>query len=222
MKESSEHVSLTATSTSAERTVTMTGEGDFRNKPTLGSMTMSIAGPQQLSVQSVLKDTTIYISSDLFRGQLPHGKIWMSMDMAKVAKTIGVSMPSGWSSQTPADTLAMLRATGSQVTKIGPDTVDGLATTHYTATVDPARAAKVGKALGMTVSYAPVDVWVDAQGLVRRLHLSYTASGSSTLPDSSMELTETLSRYGEPVNVTVPPSWQTYDATKAATDSLNP
>ena len=210
-------MSMTATSSSGGQVVTVTGEGDFRNDPNLGSMTVTASGGlRQITMQAVMDGTTMYMTSDGLRSELPGGKTWLAMDIAKVAKTLGVDMPSSWSSQSPADSLALLRASGSTVTKIGPETVDGLATTHYTAIVNPERAAKVMKALGESVSYQPVDVWVDEQGLVRRMHLAYSTSGSARLPSTTMDSTITLSDYGEPVNVTVPPSWTTFDVTKLA------
>jgi hypothetical protein len=222
-KQASEHMSITASTTVGGRVVSFSGEGDFQNRPELGSLTMSVPG-QATDVVVIQSGTKMYMTSDAFRGQLPDGKSWLAMDMEKIRKTLGVSSPS-MSSQSPTDMLAALRAAGDQVTKVGPETIDGIATTHYTAVVDPARAAKVnsalGTAIGETVTYQPIDVWIDSEGLVQRMHIAYAMTGSA-LPSSVNDMTMTFSSYGESVNVKVPPSWETYDATSAAASVFKP
>jgi LppX_LprAFG lipoprotein len=204
----------------------MSGEGDFRNNPNLGSMTLSVSGAQALTMQEVVKDTTIYMSSDVFRSELPFGKAWLSMDIAKTTKALGLD-PSALSSstQSPTEALATLRASGGRVTKVGAETIDGVSTTHYTAVLDADRVAKVSSALnkayGASVTYQPVDVWIDGQDLVRRIHMAFSMGGGSTLPATSMDMTMAFSNYGEAVDVGVPRDDATLDVTKLA-QSLKP
>ena len=40
----------------------------------------------------------------------------------------------------PSDLLGMLKAEGAKVQKLGPATIDGVATTHYRVTIDLAKA----------------------------------------------------------------------------------
>jgi hypothetical protein len=204
----------------------MSGEGDFRNNPNLGSMTLSVSGPHALTMQEVVKDTTIYMSSDVFRSELPFGKSWLSMDIAKTTKAFGLD-PSALSSstQSPTEALATLRASGGRVTKVGAETIGGVSTTHYTAVLDADRVAKVSNALnkayGANVTYQPVDVWIDGQDLVRRIHMAFSISGGTTLPATSMDMTIAFSNYGEAVDVSVPSDDATLDVTKLA-QSLRP
>ena len=204
----------------------MSGEGDFRNNPNLGSMTLSVSGPQALTMKEVVKDTTIYMSSDVFRSELPFGKTWLSMDIAKTTKALGLD-PSALSSstQSPTEALATLRASGGRVTKVGAETIDGVPTTHYSAVLDGDRVAKVSSALnkayGANVTYQPVDVWIDGQDLVRRIHMAFSMGGGTTLPATSMDMTMAFSNYGEPVDVGVPSDDATLDVTKLA-QSLEP
>jgi hypothetical protein len=204
-------MTMTAVATTGLQTVSMTGSGDFQNSPNLGELTMTVSGARSATMRAVMRGTTIYMTSDLFRGQLPNGKSWLSLDVAKATKSLGADLGSV-TSQSPADTLARLRAS-ADVTEVGRATVGGVATTHYSAILDPDRVAKVTKGLGITISYAPVDVWVDRRGLVRRLHMAYVAGASSSVPQASMQMTMTLSRYGEKVRVSVPPAVETFDAT---------
>lgn len=225
-KQTSEHIALTVTTSTAGQVLTMSGEGDFRNDPNLGSLTFSVSDPRPVTMQEVVKDTTIYVTSDAFRGRLPAGRTWLSMDVAKSTKALGLD-PSALSSttQSPTDALATLRASGGQVTKIGTEAIDGVATTHYTAVIDAARVAKVNSVLntayGANVTYQPVDVWIDGEDLVRRIHMAFSMGGGSTLPETSMDMTMTFSNYGEPVNVDVPAPAATFDMTNLA-QSLKP
>lgn len=218
-KQVSEHMHLTAQVTVGARQVTMSGDGDFRNDPALGQIAVAVnAGGTATTMREVMSGTKVYLSSDLFKDKLPGGKMWLGVDLAKAGKALGVDM-STLSSQSPASTLQQLEATG-RVTKVGEESLDGVATTHYTATIDPAKLAKLKRALHVQVTYHAVDVWVDGQNLVRRLHLSYSQTAGNATPASSTDMIITLSHYGEPVDVSVPSDADTYDATASATNAI--
>jgi hypothetical protein len=218
-QQTSEHMTMTATVTSGIQTVTMKGAGDFQNDPNLGQMTLAVTGgPQAISIREVLQGTTVYMTSDLFNGQLPGGKSWLKLDLQKTMKSLGVDFAT-LSSQSPTDALARLKTSGT-VTKLGPQTIGGVATTHYSAILDAGRVAKLTRALGMSISYGPVDAWIDAHGLVRRVHLTAVLDGSTAVPQAAMEMTMSLSNYGEHVAVTPPPDDETFDVTDLATQFL--
>jgi hypothetical protein len=212
-------MTMTATVTSGIQTVTMSGSGDFQNDPNLGRMTIAVTGgPQAISMREVLQGTTVYMTSDMFDGRLPGGKTWLKLDLQKAMKSLGVDFAT-LSSQSPTDALARLRTSGT-VTKLGPQRLGGVATTHYSAILDADRVAKLTKSLGVSIAYGPVDVWVDAQGLVRRVHLTAVMDGSTGVPQAAMEMTMSLSSYGEHVDVTPPPDGETFDVTDLATQVL--
>jgi hypothetical protein len=196
----------------------MSGSGDFSNHPNLGRLTMSVTGPRPATMQAILTGTRIYLTSDLFRGTLPDGKTWLSLDFGKAGKALGVDM-NALGAPAPTTTLAQLKASG-KVKTVGHATVDGVATTHYSATIDPDRIAKVSSALHVDVSYAPVDVWVDGKGLVRKLHIAAVESAHDSVPESVTDMTMTLSRYGERVAVRPPPAYDTFDTTDLAASLL--
>ncbi len=219
VKQTSEHMTMTATVTAGSQSITETGSGDFQNNPNLGSMTFKIiAAGRTTTMDAVLADTSVYMSSSLLAGQLPNGKTWLKLDYGKELSALGVST-SALSSSSPSDALAQLQSTG-KVTKDGPATIEGVATTHYTAFVDPSRASKVEKALKVSVEYGPVEVWVDGQGLVRRLQMSWLQGSSTTAPEATFSMTMTLSDYGETVNAVVPPDSEVFDATGLAAQLL--
>ncbi len=211
--QTSEHMTLFATVTAGLQTITMTGSGDFQNDPMRGDLDLSAGdGSQTVSIREILEGTTVYLTSNALGGVLPGGKTWMKFDVAKTMKSLGVDL-GAVSSQTPADAFARLQASGA-VTKVGPATVGGVAVTRYSVLLDPAKVAKLTKGLlQTTVSYAPVDVWVDGKGLVRRMHIAAVYGDSATtVPQSTVDMTMTLSDYGEHVSVAPPPDAVTYDA----------
>ena len=107
----------------------------------------------------------------------------------------------------------MLRSVGS-VQTVGTETVDGVSTTHYKATIDLAKAAgTVGGPAQDAVQHLidqggpssiPVDVWIGDDGLVRKLTVDETVSNGGQT--GTAHLTLDLSDYGTAVNVTAPPS----------------
>jgi LppX_LprAFG lipoprotein len=220
-KAGSEHVEFLGTSTVQGQKIQLSGSGDFRNDPQLGQMTVRYtAGSQTGEMTQVIKGWRIYMTSPLFARLLPQGKTWMSLDLQKASKAAGIDFRS-MTAQTPGQTLQQLKASGD-VRKIGSETVAGVETTHYTATLDPAKipsGARLQKLAGAT--YQPVDVWIDGDDHVRRLHMAYSTSGAAAAGvGSSSELTMTFSDYGKDVQVTVPSDAETFDATGEAAKSL--
>jgi hypothetical protein len=218
--QSSEHVELTASATGADGTrISMSGSGDFQNNPQLGEMTLSFTSSRGSgSFREVVKDWTVYMTSSLFAGQLPDGKTWMSLDVKKAGNAAGIDLTT-FSGQSPGQALQQLKASAN-VVRVGPTAIDGVTTTHYRAIVDLSKVPDGNKIAQLThVEYEPVDVWIARDGLVRRMRLGYTVPAGSP-GAGSVEMTMDLSRYGEPVYVSVPDASQTYDATAAAKNAL--
>src|SRR3569833_4353417 len=119
----------------------------------------------------------------------------MAIDYAKVSMYAGVSL-ANVASQSPADALKQLEASG-HAKKVGEETLNGVRTTRYVATIDAAKAAKVSGALHTTVRYDPVDVWVDGDGHVVKEHVAYTAGTTATSPSTRPVMNLTLTSYGE-------------------------
>ena len=109
--------------------------------------------------------------------------------------------------------------------RVGTEDVRGSATTHYRAVVDLNKAADQSPtardAIKSTVkllgsSSMPVDVWVDAQGRVRRmkyvvdLSKSKVTASTASVP-GSVTFTLELFDFGVPVQAVVPPADQVVD-----------
>jgi hypothetical protein len=178
-------------------------------------------------------------------GMLPGvkaGASWVSIDLntlsrSKLGRSLGqldLAAPSD-----PSQVLSFLRGAGADVKLAGPATVDGIATTRYTTTIDLDKAAAELPAkarAGVTrfeqqlgTHRLPAQIWIDGQGRLRRMtiagpgfpgggsasgSLSPLQSSSAAAPGATPEqLTLTLSHFGTPVHVTAPPAGQTTDIT---------
>ncbi len=78
--------------------------------------------------------------------------------------------------------------------KVGTETVRGVETTHYRATVDPRKALdqapaalrdKISKSLEMFDGPIPVDVWIDGDGQARKISMDITNERSTPRRASS-------------------------------------
>ena len=210
-KATSEHTTLRGTVSAAGQAVTLSGAGDFDNEHHRGSMHLDFAvSGLSGTLDEVLDGTTIFLSSPLFSGSLPQGKTWLKLDLQKTAASKGVDL-SALLSQSPTQSFAQLKGSGS-VTKVGDETIDGVATTHYRGRIDP---SKTIKALAKA-KYAPYDVWIGKDdGLVRRIALSYSLAAAGAKPET-IGLTMGFSDYGKDVTLQIPAASVSYDATSKA------
>jgi hypothetical protein len=209
-KQTSEHIELSMTATGPDDSrMSMNGSGDFQNDPQLGELTLAFAsGSGSSSIHEVMKDWTVYMTSPLFAQHLPDGKTWLSLDMKKATKAFGFDITS-MSGRSPGQMLDQLRSSGS-VVRVGRARIDGVATTHYRATIDLSKVPNGKKLVELTgIATEPVDVWVGSDGLVRRVVTSYSGPASG-----SVRMTMDFSNYGVPVDVQVPDDSVTFDATK--------
>jgi hypothetical protein len=168
-------------------------------------------------------DPVVYVNAPMLTTFIPGGKPWVRLDLEQAAKSAGVDLNQVLSqaAQNPADVLALLQSVGS-VQTVGTETIDGVQTTHYKATVDLAKAAdQVGEPAKTMVQHLieqggpssiPVDVWIGDDGLVRKATVDETVSSPGG-DSATVHLTLGLSDYGTVANVTAPPSSDTLDVT---------
>lgn len=143
---------------------------------------------------------------------------WVKVDLAQAAKQGGVDLGTLPQEQLdPREAFDALKRAGTS-TKVGEETIGGVETTRYRVTLDPAKAlegagAKERKqaeqALSLTgAGDVPLDVWVDGDGLLRRVEASI--GGDEALFSVRMRLD--LSDYGSDVHVELPPPDEVTDA----------
>lgn len=228
-----ERIALNATmsSSSLPETIQMQGHGAFNGQTQTGWINVTAQGPpplNSLSIREIVQGTTIYMSSPELTGQLAGGKTWMKIDAFS-------GQSNGTFGQTdPHAQLEMLKAVSDEFVTVGHESIRGVSTTRYRTAIDSSKEADllrsqgndqaadlVEKSASLTgTTQVPVDVWIDGQGLVRRLQMSIpipTASGQTP----TMNMTIDFFDFGAAPKVSAPPPSQVFDATNLAKQSLN-
>lgn len=201
----SQHIRLNGSTTVQGQQVAMKGSGDFDNDAKTGAMTLTaLVGGLSVEIDEVVDGTVVYMKSPVFSATLPKGKTWIRLDLQKAAAQRGFDL-GGLLGQKPADSLAQLQALAN-VTKVGEEEIDGAQTTHYRATIDPAKLPKQLAKLNAT--FGTYHVWIgNDDGFVRRLKMTYSVQ------QQAIAMTMSFSDFGKDVSVEVPPASETYDAT---------
>jgi len=185
-------------------------------------MTMSVPTvPVPLQMHEVVDGLVVYMDVPLLSSSLPSATPWIKLDLGAVGRQAGVNLGSimDSSNNDPSQALSYLTGASSNVQNLGTDTIRGVQTTHYRATVDlqkvlahaPARDRKALRGTLATLraqlgsSTFPVDVWIDSAGRARRI------SEKMSMPSlgATMSMTEDLYDFGVTVNITPPPADQT-------------
>ncbi len=191
------------------------------------------------TVQAIFQYPVIYMNLPFLAGKLPEGKTWMEIDLSKAAQADGIDLSqlSSLDETDPTQFLEYLRASSGGVSTVGHETLDGVPTTHYHATLQlsdilarlPSSAQAAAKSALEKLDDAgaiPVDVWVDAQGRVRRIELSIGvslpagASGVTGATSVSGTTTMNFTSYGPIPAIVPPPSNEVFDATSLASAGL--
>jgi hypothetical protein len=173
----------------------------------------------------------LYIRSPMYAA-LNHGKPWIKLDLERAGRAQGLDLNALMNSQSsdPAQMLSYLEASSDSITRVGSGVVHGVTATHYHVVVDLAKAARnapfsarpavrraVMRAAAMLgIRTLPVDVWIDADGLVRRESLRMPLRAPSLPAGLAMSFTMDLYDFGVPVHVTAPPASQVEDITALA------
>ncbi len=158
------------------------------------------------------------------------GRPWISLNVGALSQqgngTIRQLLTD--SPSDPSTVLAYLRGADDQVTVVGPDTVDGTPTKHYTVLIDLDKSVAGQSEQAQNAVHVleqqlgshtlPAQVWLDDQGRLRRFAVNATMKGAappttSANGDISFRFTATLSDFGVPVHIAVPPADQTTDVT---------
>jgi len=199
------------------QTTTITGSGVFSMAKLLGTMKMDFGGPIGQTMDSRMLGRTMYFKSDLLTG--PAAGKWVKIDFEK-ATGLDPAQLAQYQNQNPASGLSFLEAVSGGVQKVGTETVRGVATIHYRATVDltklgaklPARARSLLRNLRETahLSSLPVEVWIATDGIARRFSYSM---GPLTMGSETGSATATMELYdfGVPVSVKAPPAADVID-----------
>src|SRR3954452_23873390 len=165
---------------------------------------------------------TRYIDQTVYFGSVGGGRRWEKVDTARALRRTGIDIASFQGTPLGADPIAtveQLRAAG-RVRRIDTQTIRGVATTHYQATVDlravaarlPASSRAAARrsiehyiaATGYTT--IPIGVWIDKQGRLRR-----------EIVGRDHSITVELYGFGPHGAIVPPPARDTVDMTRRAT-----
>lgn len=203
------------------------GNGVFDFAHHRGTLTMTFRTPTSpgasVSIHVIVDRSVIYekLPPGLLGEQAP--KPWIRIDLSGTA--LGSLAQGDPSTSDPTQALSLLAGSTGAVSDLGEGRVRGVACRHYRTTVDlskvtanlPAEARTEFAAYQQTfVSKAfPADVWVDADGRLRKVsftaRLTPSAIGATSGPAPSITETIEYFDFGSAVTVVPPPASQVTD-----------
>lgn len=210
--------------------LTSEGEIDTANRRSHITMDMgdltAMLGEGGGKVEMIVDGNDAYVRSDLFNTLTGEHAEWFHTTTSELS---GQDL-SGAAQSDPTQFLRFLEESGAKVEEVGTEDVRGTQTRHLHTEIDlaalaekasPGQADELKKtfdSLGLpegTSLTLPTDVWVDADGLLRRFQMvfdfSSLAGGTeemAQLDGVKMTLRFELWGFGEPVDITIPPADQ--------------
>jgi hypothetical protein len=202
----------------------MKGEGVFDYRRNTGQMKMDLSGLDHgmEDMEFIVDGDVIYMRG--FDDDLPAGKSWMKIDTTTIQGAAQFGELDRMNK--PAVELQYLRAASKDVEEKGREKVRGVETTRYHAVIDLSKLAaeaaeeappglrkqvrqEAKNFAGMGIDELPTDVWIDADGLLRKMtmDLSFEAEGEKVRMETSVELFD----FGVPVKVNRPSAEETVD-----------
>lgn len=217
----------------AGKTVTFTGAGAFdlrkrRGKLSLDMRNFAEIGQNLGSVTMIMDGLDLYLRMPFLHSFAPQLKPWLKINLAQAGRSQGIDLSAflqlGQGGD-PTQSVQYLRG-AADVKRKGDEKVRGVDTTHYELTVDlehvadnapPRLRARLRSATKQIIRITgqrevPAEVWVDDQGLIRRI------STSQKIPlqgrKSDMTVTTELFDFGTSVSVKPPAASQVTDLSK--------
>ena len=140
------------------------GQGALDNRARRSQLSVDFGA--QGTAELVLDGSVLYARIDGLQHVPPLPTPWVSADLETLGELLGDRLGelTEWVEDGPSRVLEQLRAVG-EVEELGPEQVRGVETTRYRALV-----RLPGAPADRTV---PVDVWIDGDGLVRRLRAAH-------------------------------------------------
>jgi hypothetical protein len=182
---------------------------------------------------AVYDGTVFYMRSGLISAGLPEGKEWVRIDLAKALQGAGIDLDQFTQlGQDPTAQLRYLKAVSGDVRESGKETVAGVETTHYEATVDLRKVPSVAprgererarrsieRLIALTDQHAiPMEIWIDGRDRVRRIRFEQQLPQ----PAGRAKIRQTIEyeRFGVKVSAEPPPDEDTVDLTDLAARGL--
>lgn len=212
----------------AGQTFDITGRGVMDMGTQRGRIVYELPGGQG-EMEQIADGFVYYMRMEDLTGELPDGKSWIKIDQAKASKAMGVDLTqfNQTGAMNQGQMLEYLRTVGD-VKKEGTEDVRGVETTRYSVVADirkypdavpegeRERAERSVEALldYMPDPTIPMDVWIDDEGLVRRM--SFAIAMDMLGQEVSMDMDMQLYDFGTEVDVEIPPDDEVADMTDVA------
>lgn len=199
--------------------IALEGEGEFDFEEQVGEMTMTVSGSalggQEQSLDMILDGEYVYMKMPPELG----GPGWQRMATEDIAGA-GASQ----FNQDPSQYLEFLRgASEGEIEEVGTEEIDGVSTTHYKADLsfdkmldqapDQEAADEIRaqfEAMGGDIDTIPSEVWIDEDGLPRRMQLSMSIEAEGQTAE--LDMTIDLFDYGVDVEVEPPADYEDVQA----------
>ncbi len=159
---------------------------------------------REATITTIADGTKSYTTSPV-PGSIPEGKKWIEIDAPSVPSETGAPPANG-----PKEGLKILEGV-EEAEKVGEEDVDGVPTTRYRGTFPHAEEVFGVK---VDVSEPEVEVWIDAQERVRRMHVSLK-SAVSGVEDSAAttDITIDYESFGRVPKIEIPPADEVFNGT---------
>jgi hypothetical protein len=228
------HFTMQATYSSAALPQPMTahGGGAYNAETGLSEMTlkMDIPGKGPVSMAMVGDGTDVYMRGDEIAGKLPDGKEWLAVQPYAGHSEDEVTIGSGDAD----DSLQILGMVSDGVRQVGTETVRGVPTRRYRATLEMGEivelyraegkdelADKVEEAATALSSPVAVEASIDAEGMVRRFRMAMTMPTGPNEPALTMDVQMDLFGFGARPEIALPDPSNVFDASDYADEQLD-
>jgi hypothetical protein len=180
-----------------------TGKFDFDRRVGLlrmdaSALTGAQATGQDATIDLVIDKSIVYMRFPLLSSLVPDAKEWLKLDLAALAKESNVPIDVDQLAQAdPTQALLFLGGATDDIKKLADEELRGETVTKYEVNLDLTKAAKEAKnllpeeqaaafekSLGQIGGTLPANVWLDAEGRLRRMHFDL-----ADLPNAPAEAT---------------------------------
>ena len=185
----------------------------------MGTLLPAAARKAGTTVSAILNDQAMYMQMPGLAAEAG-GKHWIRLDLASVGvdKLFG-SLAEQVRNADPSKALNYFDG-ARDVTVVGPEDVRGVPTTHYRVTIDVQAAlakmpesvrSAMAPALAQLPATMPGEVWLDGDGLPRRVAYDISIPAGTAAP-MTLHFSMDLFDFGQPVSVSIPADSDVVDA----------
>ncbi len=194
-----------------------------------GTVTGDLAdtSPEDWKLDAIVDGDVVYLRFPPLAKELPDGKTWIKGNAKELSQsgTSGLDQAGALSGMDARDVFSFLEGVSGTIEAVGSEDVRGVSTSHYRATLDPTKLTalvpadqqgslggidEAAKQAGLTD--LPIDVWVDADGRVRKLSIELDAKMPGSDASLQASLVVEVYDYGMPLDLELPPADQVADA----------